>query len=212
MLDAADEAGLLARIAEVAPPPPAAEADPVVLAFAGYRLDLAGRCLINAEGADVPLTRGEFGLLQAFVQRPGRALSRDYLLQVLAGREAAPVAGATRGDAVNPCRICPHPRRAEAEAMLAAASLAHAAAAIGVTKPALHRHWTRHGPNAEVKRDDAVMLTEAGPRAATAKPLRLPPEPLWSHPAAAQSPVRPGMGRCFCSTCSGLRGHYEAPP
>ncbi len=39
-------------------------------------------------GKDVPLTRGEFHLLRAFVQRPGRVLSRDQLLQMLAGRDA----------------------------------------------------------------------------------------------------------------------------
>ena len=39
-------------------------------------------------GKEVPLTHGEFGLLRAFVQRAGRVLSRDQLLQLLSGRDA----------------------------------------------------------------------------------------------------------------------------
>ena len=58
------------------------------LRFAGYILDLAGHSLNDSYGADIPLTRGEFGLLREFVQRPGRVLSRDHLLGTLAGRDA----------------------------------------------------------------------------------------------------------------------------
>ena len=59
-----------------------------VLQFAGYRLDLAGHSLLDTTGKDVPLTHGEFGLLRVFVQRAGRVLSRDRLLQLLSGRDA----------------------------------------------------------------------------------------------------------------------------
>ena len=51
-------------------------------------LDLAGRSLTDAAGKDVPLTPSEFVLLASFVRGAGRALSRDYLLQAVAGREA----------------------------------------------------------------------------------------------------------------------------
>ena len=36
------------------------------------------------------LTSGEFDLLCAFAQHPGRVLSRDFLLEATRGREAAP--------------------------------------------------------------------------------------------------------------------------
>ena len=48
------------------------------LRFAGYILDLAGHSLHDRDGADIPLTRGEFGLLREFVQRPGRVLARPF--------------------------------------------------------------------------------------------------------------------------------------
>jgi two-component system, OmpR family, response regulator len=38
----------------------------------------------------VRLTTGEFELLAALVQHPGRVLSRDFLLEQTRGREAAP--------------------------------------------------------------------------------------------------------------------------
>jgi two-component system OmpR family response regulator len=60
------------------------------LRFAGWQLDLAARSLTNPQGQDVPLTGGEFDLLSAFAQHPGRVLSRDFLLEKTRGREAAP--------------------------------------------------------------------------------------------------------------------------
>ena len=59
-----------------------------MLQFGGYRLDLAGHSLLDATGKEVTLTHGEFGLLRVFVQRAGRVLSRDQLLQLLSGRDA----------------------------------------------------------------------------------------------------------------------------
>ncbi|MET3440331.1 two-component system OmpR family response regulator [Variovorax paradoxus] len=60
------------------------------LRFAGWQLDLAARNLTNPQGQNVPLTGGEFDLLSAFAQHPGRVLSRDFLLEKTRGREAAP--------------------------------------------------------------------------------------------------------------------------
>ncbi len=58
--------------------------------FAGWRLDPAARELRDAAGVLVALTAGEFALLKAFVERPQRVLSRDLLLDLTRGREAAP--------------------------------------------------------------------------------------------------------------------------
>jgi TolB-like protein len=60
------------------------------LRFADLVLDTAGRTLITAGGREVPLRRGEFNLLLAFLRAPGRALSRDHLLDAVAGRQSAP--------------------------------------------------------------------------------------------------------------------------
>ena len=83
-----DEAALLARVAEALAPTAELEALEPVLQFAGYRLDLGGHSLLDTTGKEIPLTHGEFGLLRAFVQRAGRVLSRDQLLQLLSGRDA----------------------------------------------------------------------------------------------------------------------------
>ena len=48
------------------------------------------RSLTDPQGKDVPLTTGEFDLLCAFAQHPGRVLSRDFLLEHTRGREAGP--------------------------------------------------------------------------------------------------------------------------
>jgi TolB-like protein/DNA-binding winged helix-turn-helix (wHTH) protein len=59
-------------------------------AFAGLVLDLDA-CTLNREsGEAIALTRGEFALLREFVRRPGRVLSRDFLLDAAVGRRNAP--------------------------------------------------------------------------------------------------------------------------
>jgi TolB-like protein len=58
--------------------------------FAAFTLDLDGCSLSRAEGGDIPLTHSEFALLREFVRHPGRVLSRDYLLDALAGKRADP--------------------------------------------------------------------------------------------------------------------------
>ena len=67
-----------------------AEAARECLGFDGWKLDLAARRLTEPQGSEVMLTTGEFDLLQAFVQHPGRVLSRDFLLAQTRGREAGP--------------------------------------------------------------------------------------------------------------------------
>ena len=63
--------------------------DPAVqsIRFDGLTVDLEGRTLHDAEGRELALTRSEFDLLAAFLRAPGRALSRDYLLDAVSGRK-----------------------------------------------------------------------------------------------------------------------------
>jgi two-component system, OmpR family, response regulator len=49
--------------------------------FEGWELDLRARKLVDAAGEIVPLTKGEYALLVAFLAAPGRPLSREHLLQ-----------------------------------------------------------------------------------------------------------------------------------
>lgn len=58
------------------------------LSFAGWRLDLMRRELRRPDGRLVTLSAGEFALLRAFAERPGRILTRDQLLEAARGAEA----------------------------------------------------------------------------------------------------------------------------
>ena len=58
--------------------------------FANWTLDVDARRLSDATGRPTPLTGGEFDLLLAFARRPGKVLSRDFLLGETRGREAGP--------------------------------------------------------------------------------------------------------------------------
>ncbi len=59
-------------------------------AFGGWTLDAGARRLAAADDTEVPLTRGEFDLLLALVERPQRVLSRDQLMEVIHNRDAGP--------------------------------------------------------------------------------------------------------------------------
>jgi two-component system OmpR family response regulator len=80
---------LLARIRAVLRRP---REDPkpsgAALMFDGWRLDLVRRELRRPDGDMVTLSAGEFGLLRAFAERPGRVLTRDQLLEAARGTEA----------------------------------------------------------------------------------------------------------------------------
>jgi len=54
--------------------------------FAGFTADPQTRRVIDPEGTDVVLTGAEFDLLKTFLDRPGRVLSRDQLLDLTRGR------------------------------------------------------------------------------------------------------------------------------
>jgi DNA-binding response OmpR family regulator len=55
--------------------------------FGNWQLDLRKRELLNADGVPVPLTKGEYALLMAFLKAPGRPLTREHLLQATRVRE-----------------------------------------------------------------------------------------------------------------------------
>ena len=57
--------------------------------FGDFTLDLDG-CSLSTDGGDIPLTRSEFALLREFIRHPGRVLSREYLLDALAGKRPDP--------------------------------------------------------------------------------------------------------------------------
>lgn len=65
---------------------PAGEA----MIFAGWWFDVEQRRLRAPSGQALLLTEGEHTLLTAFVRRPGRILSRDVLLDLARGVDAAP--------------------------------------------------------------------------------------------------------------------------
>ncbi|MDX1488965.1 MAG: winged helix-turn-helix domain-containing protein [Acidiferrobacterales bacterium] len=86
---------LLARIKAVlrraqSLPRSALAADAKRLHFAGWTLDLSTRQLISSKGVVTPLTSGEYRLLQVFLEHANRVLSREQLLDLTRGREAAP--------------------------------------------------------------------------------------------------------------------------
>ena len=58
--------------------------------FEGFTVSPERRSLTGPDGEDVALTGAEFDLLMIFLERPGRVLSRDILMDLLHGRTADP--------------------------------------------------------------------------------------------------------------------------
>jgi DNA-binding response OmpR family regulator len=85
---------LLARIRSVLRRSQApAAADPSTArgyAFAGFRLDVPSRALMDPDGRDIALTSGEFDLLLVLVQRAHRVLTRDQLMNACTGATPGP--------------------------------------------------------------------------------------------------------------------------
>jgi two-component system OmpR family response regulator len=86
---------LLARIRAVlrranGEPGTAKEPPAKAIHFSGWTLEPTRRRLLNPDGAEVPLTGGEYELLQVLVERPNRVLTRDMLMDLLRGRQAGP--------------------------------------------------------------------------------------------------------------------------
>ena len=78
---------LLARIRAVLRR--AARDSPALLTFADVQVDLDQR-VVRRASEEIRLTRAEFNLLAFFLQNPGRALSRDVLLNSVWGYESFP--------------------------------------------------------------------------------------------------------------------------
>ncbi|HEX7073829.1 MAG TPA: response regulator [Hyphomicrobiaceae bacterium] len=60
------------------------------IAFDGWELDMARRELHSPGGRPIPITTGEFALLEAFARNANRALSRDQLMDLTKGHEWTP--------------------------------------------------------------------------------------------------------------------------
>jgi two-component system phosphate regulon response regulator OmpR len=60
-----------------------------VVNFGPFEFDLSLRTL-RKDGADLPLTTGEFAMLKALVRHPRQPLSREKLAQLARGREFEP--------------------------------------------------------------------------------------------------------------------------
>jgi two-component system, OmpR family, response regulator len=67
-----------------------ADSGPARYAFSGWTLDTGARRLVGAGGTEVALTRGEFDLLLALIERPQRVLSREQLMEIIYNRDAGP--------------------------------------------------------------------------------------------------------------------------
>ena len=75
----------MVRVAAAAP-----AASATRIAFGPWRLDLDRRELTGPDGGRVDLTAHEFRLLAALAERPGRVMSRDQMLDLVASRQWAP--------------------------------------------------------------------------------------------------------------------------
>ena len=74
---------VLRRRAEAAPQSGEAK----IYRFEGFTADPQTRRVTGPKGRDIELTGAEFDLLRTFLERPGRVLSRDQLLDLTRGRE-----------------------------------------------------------------------------------------------------------------------------
>jgi two-component system, OmpR family, response regulator len=74
---------VLRRRAEALP----VETEAKIFRFAGFAADPQERRVTDAKGQEIALTGAEFDLLKTFLERPGRVLSRDQLLDLTRGRE-----------------------------------------------------------------------------------------------------------------------------
>jgi two-component system, OmpR family, response regulator len=85
---------LLARIRAVLRRAQGAEAPEALpdqnLHFAGWVLEPTRRRLLNPDGAEVPLTGGEYELLTTLLDRPNRVLTRDMLMDLIHNRQPGP--------------------------------------------------------------------------------------------------------------------------
>lgn len=67
------------------------ETAPGIFRFGDWQLDLSGQRLTRAGGEAVILTTFEFRVLAALIRRPGMALTRDQIMDLVADREWNPL-------------------------------------------------------------------------------------------------------------------------
>lgn len=70
------------------------EPDPIArrrVAVGDILVDLEARSAVHAKGGELALTSGEFDLLECFLTRPQRVLSREQLMDWTRGRRAEPL-------------------------------------------------------------------------------------------------------------------------
>jgi len=63
--------------------------DNPVFTFGPFRLHLNNHVL-SRDGAEIPLTSGEFNLLRVLLEHTNQVLSRDHLMSLLKGYERSP--------------------------------------------------------------------------------------------------------------------------
>ena len=78
-------------LSDDAPPNDAGPLDGPRYGFEGWTLDLGRRDVRQPGATACELTTAEFNLLAIFVQRPGRVLSRDELMDLLKGHDWTPM-------------------------------------------------------------------------------------------------------------------------
>ncbi len=81
---------ILRRVEERADHGKPAKPDRQVFRFEGFVAEPDTRRVLAADGTEVALTAAEFSLLVAFLERPGKMLSRNQLLEITQGRDADP--------------------------------------------------------------------------------------------------------------------------
>lgn len=70
---------------------PAPQAKHELYNFGDWTLDMTSRELRDSAGSPRELTTGEFNLLEIFVRRPHRVLSRDEIMDLLKGHDYSPL-------------------------------------------------------------------------------------------------------------------------
>lgn len=66
-------------------------ASPDVIGFAGWRLDLGRRALLDPNGAEVMITTSEFDILKLLASPPGLPVSRQTIYEAVHNREWSPL-------------------------------------------------------------------------------------------------------------------------
>ena len=72
-------------------PPSASTSGHLVFTFASWTLDITSRELTDSSGTNCILTTAEFNLLELFVRRAHRTLSRDTIMEELKGHDWSPL-------------------------------------------------------------------------------------------------------------------------